>query len=59
MDANAERKEPSAGPGRSDARKPYAPPTLTVYGDAAAITKSVGKKGKVADGGHANMSKTS
>lgn len=41
------------------ARKTYATPRLRVFGDVAALTKSVGSSGSVADGGHGAMSKTS
>jgi hypothetical protein len=41
-------------------RAPYVPPALKVYGAIAALTRTVGMKGTVSDGGGApGMSKTS
>lgn len=40
-----ERKEP---PRRADGKRPYAPPTLTEYGDVAKLTQS--GAGSVLDG---------
>jgi hypothetical protein len=39
-------------------RKPYAAPALRVYGDVAALTRSVGNTTTNSDGGHGAMSKT-
>jgi hypothetical protein len=38
-------------------KKPYHPPVIEVYGNVAAITKTVGKSGNK-DGGGGNASKT-
>jgi len=38
-------------------KKPYTAPALRIFGDVAALTRSVGNTGK-ADGGHGAMSKT-
>ena len=46
-------------PEREPARKPYTAPKLRVYGDVSTITRTIGRKGTVADGGHGSMSKTS
>ena len=40
-------------------RKPYNAPSLRVYGDVAALTRTVGHKGTVADGGTGSKTKTS
>lgn len=39
-------------------RKPYSSPRLRVYGDVAALTRTLGHRSKKADGGSGNMSKT-
>jgi hypothetical protein len=38
-------------------KKPFEPPRLTVYGDIASLTKTVGRTG-LADGGKGNTTKT-
>jgi hypothetical protein len=53
---DAKRLPASAG---DSARKPYAAPTLRVYGDVAALTRSIANTSTNADGGHGAMSKTS
>jgi hypothetical protein len=53
---NASTNEPAAVNGA--ARKPYAAPALRVYGDVAALTRSVGNTTTNSDGGHGAMSKT-
>lgn len=40
-------------------RKPYETPALRVYGDVAALTRSIANTSTNADGGHGGMSKTS
>jgi hypothetical protein len=49
-------KVPTASSGSM--RKTYDTPKLRVYGDVAALTRSVGHLGSLADGGHGAMSKT-
>ena len=39
-------------------RKPYVPPRLRVYGSVAALTRTIGRRSKKADGGSRTMSKT-
>jgi len=39
-------------------KKPFEPPRLQVYGDIAALTRTIGRSG-VPDGGHGSNSKTS
>ena len=39
-------------------RKPYVPPRLRVYGNVAALTRTLGNHSKNADGGSGNHSKT-
>jgi hypothetical protein len=39
-------------------KKPFEPPRLSVYGDIATLTRTVGRTG-VADGGHGNNIRTS
>jgi hypothetical protein len=41
-----------------DARKTYSTPELRVFGDVAALTRSISNKSTNADGGHGAMSKT-
>jgi hypothetical protein len=58
----AERKDDGtqrAKPAGRPPKKQYAAPKLRVYGDVAAITRTVGNTGTVLDGGHGSMSKTS
>jgi hypothetical protein len=40
------------------AKKPFEPPRLSVYGDIATLTRTVGRTG-VADGGHGSNTRTS
>jgi hypothetical protein len=49
-------RQPSVSGGA--ARKPYEKPALRVYGDVAALTRSVGNTTTNSDGGHGAMSKT-
>jgi hypothetical protein len=39
-------------------RKPYVPPRLRVYGNVAALTRTIGNMSMKADGGSGNRSKT-
>jgi hypothetical protein len=58
----AEQKKEStseSGAARAALRKPYETPALRVYGDVAALTRSVSNTSANADGGHGSMSKTS
>ena len=59
MDDQAQDGSDRAKETEGAARAPYTPPALKVYGTIAALTRAVGRTGTVADGGHANMSKTS
>ena len=54
-DDGTQRAKPAGKP----AKKLYAAPKLRIYGDVAAITRTVGRTGTVLDGGHGSMSKTS
>jgi hypothetical protein len=47
-----------AAPKPAAARKPYATPKLRVFGDVAALTRSIGNTTTNSDGGHGAMSKT-
>jgi hypothetical protein len=42
----------------SKGKKPFDPPRLTVYGDIATLTRTVGRTG-IPDGGHGSNSRTS
>jgi hypothetical protein len=44
--------------GSGEARQPYAPPKLKVFGDLAHLTANVGKKGKKDGGASAGSKKT-
>jgi hypothetical protein len=59
MDDQAQGNPEEKTPATTAQRAPYARPALKEYGDVAALTRSVGKTGTVADGGHGAMSKTS
>ncbi|MGH7653893.1 MAG: hypothetical protein ACREN6_04455 [Gemmatimonadaceae bacterium] len=45
-------------PSNAAARKPYVPPRLHVYGNVAALTRTVGNMSMKADGGSMMTSKT-
>jgi hypothetical protein len=47
-----------ANPGSAAPRKPYAPPRLRVYGNVAALTRTIGNMSMKADGGGGMNSKT-
>ena len=57
MDDHAQGNPKPARPAAEEPRAPYVRPALKVYGDIAALTKTIGKVGKK-DGGHGNKSKT-
>ncbi|HEY6213800.1 MAG TPA: lasso RiPP family leader peptide-containing protein [Vicinamibacterales bacterium] len=42
----------------ANVKKPFEPPRLTVYGDIATLTRSVGRTG-VPDNGHGSNTRTS
>jgi hypothetical protein len=42
----------------ANVKKPFEPPRLSVYGDIAALTRTVGRSG-IPDGGHGNTARTS
>jgi len=44
--------------GDANVKKPFEPPRLSVYGDIAALTRTVGRTG-VPDGGHGSNTRTS
>jgi hypothetical protein len=48
----------TSGDAAANARKPFEPPRVTVYGDIATLTRTVGRTG-VADNGHGNNIRTS
>ena len=48
----------TSGDAAASGRKPFEPPRLTVYGDIATLTRTVGRTG-IPDGGHGNSARTS
>ena len=48
----------TGGAAAANTRKPFEPPRLTVYGDIATLTRSVGRTG-VPDNGHGSNARTS
>lgn len=58
MDDHAQGKSKPAKPAAGTARAPYVRPVLKVYGDIAALTQTIGKTSKKADGGSGQHSKT-
>jgi hypothetical protein len=59
MDKKTSRTSARAAPSDSPPRTTYAAPSLRVYGDIAALTRTVGRTSSNRDGGAMwNMSKT-